>query len=223
MEERYLRNVPAITAEEQSALAGKRVTVLGCGGLGGALIEHLARLGVGEITAVDPDRFDATNLNRQILCTEALLGQSKARAALARCAQVNPDVRLLPVEAAFDAGSADALLRGRDLVLDALDSVPARLLLEDACARLGLPIVHGAVQGWMAQVTVAMPGDGALHRLYAGPGVAKGRSVLPFTAAFCAAVQASEAAKLLCARPASLCGQVLSADLQCMDFALLPL
>ena len=75
MEERYCRNLPAISAEEQAALKEKRVLVAGCGGLGGYLIEHLARMGVGRITAVDGDVFEESNLNRQILSAPALLGR----------------------------------------------------------------------------------------------------------------------------------------------------
>ena len=92
MEERYSRNVPAISAEEQAALAEKRVLIAGCGGLGGNLLEHLARLGVGHITAVDGDVFEASNLNRQLLSTPALLGYGKAAAARQRAGQVNPAV-----------------------------------------------------------------------------------------------------------------------------------
>ena len=72
MDERYSRNLPAVSEEEQAVLARRRVLVAGCGGLGGYLIEYLARMGVGEITAVDGDLFEPSNLNRQLLAVPEL-------------------------------------------------------------------------------------------------------------------------------------------------------
>lgn len=221
MEERYSRNIPAILAEEQAALARKRVLVVGCGGLGGYLIEYLARMGVGEITAVDADVFEPSNLNRQLLSTQNLLGTAKAQAAQARVRAVNPAVTVFSVEAFLDERNADGLIQGQDLVLDALDSAPARLVLEDACTREGVTIVHGAIQGWSAQVTVVPPGSGALRRLYGRAAEPTEKTSLPFTPAFCAAIQAAEAVKLLCGRPSTLEGKLLLADLRRMDWDLL--
>ena len=72
MEERYIRNIPAVSPAEQEALSAAKVVVVGCGGLGGYLIEYLGRMGVGTITAVDGDVFEPSNLNRQILSEPAL-------------------------------------------------------------------------------------------------------------------------------------------------------
>lgn len=216
--ERYSRNFPAISPEEQSCLASKQVLILGCGGLGGFLCEYMARLGVGTITAADPDRFDKSNLNRQLLSSVESLGCGKAVTARQRAAAVNPDVKFNAVEAAFTAETAAQLLRGVDLVLDALDSAADRLLLEDACAAAGVPIVHGAVHGWMAQVAVVLPGSGMLHRLYGDAASADGdKACLVFTPAWCAAAQSAEALKLLLGRESTLAGRLLIADLQSMD------
>lgn len=222
MKERYIRNIPAVSEEEQAALSGKRVLVVGCGGLGGCLVEHLARMGVGEITAVDGDAFEPSNLNRQLLSTQDLLGTGKALAAQARARAVNPEVTVRAVEAFLDESNADELVRGQDLVLDALDSVPARLVLEDACARADAVIVHGAIQGWSVQAAVVPAGSGLLRRLYGGAAKAQPeKTSLPFTPAFCAAVQAAEAVKLLCGRPTALEGKLLVADLQWMEWDIL--
>lgn len=221
MEERYSRSIPAISAEEQAVLSRKRVLVAGCGGLGGYIIEYLARMGVGELTAVDGDVFEPSNLNRQLLSAEALLGTSKALAARERVRAVNPAVAVRAVEAFLDEENADGLVEGQDLVLDALDNIPARLVLEDACARQGVPIVHGAIQGWSAQVAVVPPGSGALRRLYGRMAAPADKTSLPFTPAFCAAAQAAEAVKLLCGRPPALEGKLLLADLRRMDWDVL--
>ena len=79
--DRYNRNMMALSPEECAALAGKRVAVVGCGGLGGSVIEALARIGVGFLRVIDGDVFEESNLNRQLLCTEAALGRPKAEVA----------------------------------------------------------------------------------------------------------------------------------------------
>lgn len=228
MEERYTRSIPAISEAEQKTLSAAKVLVAGCGGLGGYLIEYLGRLGVGEITAVDGDVFEPSNLNRQLLSAPSLLGKSKAAAAKERMAAVNPSVTVRAVEAFLTADNAAGLVAGQDLALDALDSVPARLLLADACTEAGVPLVHGAIRGWWVQAAVVMPGSGLLRRLYAekgpsGPASPEERTSLPFTPAFCAAVQAAEALKLLTGRPSALEGRLLLSDLRRMDWDILPL
>ena len=97
MEERYIRNLGALTEKECTLLHTKTVFVAGCGGLGGYLIEMLLRLGVGTIRAADGDTFEASNMNRQLLSSPSSLGQPKAEAAAARAALVNPDVRFVPI------------------------------------------------------------------------------------------------------------------------------
>ena len=223
METRYERNIPSVSPEEQELLARKRVLVVGCGGLGGYIIEYLARMGVGELTVADGDVFENSNLNRQILSGQRTLGYGKAAAAAERIRDVNPLVKVTPVEAFLTGDNADELTAGQDLVMDALDNAPARLLLEDACARQGVTIVHGAILGWLVQATVARPGAGVLHQLYGADYVPGSKTSLPFTPPFCAAVQAAEAVKLLCGRPSPLEGGLLLADLRRMEWEIVTL
>ena len=107
--------------------------------------------------------------------------EQAALAARERVRAVNPTVAVRAVEAFLDGENAGGLVRGQDLVLDALDSVPARLLLEDACAREGVTIVHGAIQGWSAQVSVVPAGSGLLRRLSGSQVTPREKSSLPFT------------------------------------------
>ncbi|HTZ18035.1 MAG TPA: ThiF family adenylyltransferase, partial [Dissulfurispiraceae bacterium] len=97
---RYQRNRNTLSIEQQLALFQSRVAVVGCGGLGGYLIEELARLGVGTIVAIDPDKFEEHNLNRQILCTLETIGSPKVAAAADRVQKINPAVTLVPVRQA---------------------------------------------------------------------------------------------------------------------------
>ena len=223
MESRYERNIPAVNAEEQDILKHKKVFVAGCGGLGGYVLEYLARMGVGELTFADGDVFEASNLNRQILSSPDMLGSSKAQAAAERIRKINPDVKIKTFDVFLNAENADAMVSGQDLVIDALDNVAARLLLEDTCAKHQVTLVHGAIQGWALQAAVIRPGEGILHRLYGNDGASASKTSLPFTPAACAAMEAAEAVKLLCGRPSSLDGKLLMADLRTMEWTLVPL
>ena len=139
MEARYGRNIPALTEGECALLRTKKVAVIGCGGLGGYLIELLARVGIGSITAVDGDVFEPSNLNRQLLSEMSLLGTNKAKAAGDRVARINPEVEVRVVEAFLDEYNAAGLIAGCDAVLDALDNVDARKALSHACEQAGIP------------------------------------------------------------------------------------
>lgn len=227
MDVRFDRNLGAIAREEQLLLQTKRVCIVGCGGLGGHLIEHMARIGVGHLTVIDGDRFDRTNLNRQLLSAEDNIGLSKAKEAQKRIGQINPDCSVTAMEQFLTADNAAALLAGHDLVLDALDSIPHRLVLQRVCAELKIPLIHGAVEGWFGQVTTVLPGDNSLSRLYPGRnGEAapdRAASTLSFAPACIASVQAAEAVKVLLGKEPSLRGKVLFADLLQNRFDALPL
>lgn len=220
--ERYARNIPALTEDEQHRLCRSRIAVIGCGGLGGYIIDTMARAGTGHITAADPDRFTVSNLNRQLLCTEETLGMNKAEAAAEHVRKVNPSVEVTVFADSFRADNSGEILSGTDVVFDALDSIEDRLLLEDECAKLGIPIVHGAVSGWNGQVSVVLPGSGLLHRLYEGKSGTAGKISVPgFTAQITAGFQTAEAVKLLCGRSSALAGRVLFMDLAVPDFVTL--
>lgn len=201
MEKRYERNVPAISEQECRLLRSKRVAVIGCGGIGGYLIELLARLGVGYIRAVDGDVFEESNLNRQLLSEQALLGRSKVKAAEARVQRIDPDIKLEPVSAYIDKDNAVELISDCDLVMDGLDNIYARRILAAACAEADLPCIHGAISGWVAQAAVSMPGDGLIDILYPEVSSIHDRSVLSFVPSLCASVQTALAVKMLLGRP----------------------
>lgn len=223
---RYERNLGAITREEQALLQRKRVCIVGCGGLGGYLAEYLARIGVGSLTVIDGDRFDRTNLNRQLLATEDNMGLSKAAEAQKRIGRIRSDLAVTAVEQFLTDENAAALLAGHDLVLDALDNIPHRLMLQRTCADLGIPLVHGAVEGWFGQVTTIFPGDNSLSRLYPGcseeTAPERFSSTLSFAPACIASVQAAEAVKVLLGKEPSLRGKVLFADLLQNRFDVMP-
>lgn len=198
IKERHIRNIPALTAEDMDKLNKSRVLVAGCGGLGGNVIEHLARIGVGSLIVVDGDVFTESNLNRQLLCTSGNLGTSKALAAAERIKQIDSSIAVVPVSVSLTKENAPALMADADLIIDCLDSIASRLVLEDAASAAGLFIVHGAIKGWDLQAMLVPPSSGLLHKIYAGSDEDTEKTSLSFTPAACAALEVSLAVRYLC-------------------------
>lgn len=222
MQARYARNIPALSEEECLTLRQKKLLLVGCGGLGGHILEQLARIGVGAIRVVDGDVFEETNLNRQLLSEVPLLGSGKAKAAADRIRRVNPDVMVESAAEFLTEENAAMLLHGCDAVLDALDNIPSRKILAAACAEAGIPYIYGAISGWVAQAGVSMPGDGLIELLYPEGTILKDKSVLSFTPALCASLQVSLCVKLLTGRPVET-GTIYHFDLLNPELDAIPL
>lgn len=216
MQQRYARNMEAFSAEELAAIRTKRVLVVGCGGLGGHVVQSLARFGVGALTLVDGDSFAESNLNRQLFATADTLGQSKALAAKEALAAINPDVAVKARPEMLTEQNAADLTQNQHIAVDCLDNVPARFLLAQACARRGIPLVHGAIGGFYGQVANILPGEKLLDLLYppgAGQGVEKQLGNPAFIPQLVGAAQSCEALKLLAGRANVLRGSVLHIDM----------
>jgi molybdopterin/thiamine biosynthesis adenylyltransferase len=163
---RYLRNIGTIGLDGQIKLLQSRVAVVGAGGLGDTIIELLARQGIGHITIIDNDRFAEQNLNRQLMSTEKNLGKYKALVAAKRVAQINSAVTITTFVEKLTKDNADRLLKGSQVVADALDNLPSRFVVENACRSLGIPLVHGTIAGFCGQLTTIFPEDAGLHCIY---------------------------------------------------------
>jgi molybdopterin/thiamine biosynthesis adenylyltransferase len=207
---RYLRNRDALSLDHQRALCGACVAVVGLGGLGGLAALTLARLGIGRLLLFDADRFDETNLNRQALSDTAALGRLKSEQAAQTIAAVNPAVEVAARTARLDADNARELLAGAAVVLDALDNVADRFVIEAAARALGVPLVHAAVAGFEGRLMTIFPGDPGLRLLYpagaAPPDPGRPEAVLGVpapTPAILATLQAMEAVKIItgCGKP----------------------
>ena len=219
---RYQRNRAMLSIQQQLLLLQSKVAVFGCGGLGGYIIEELARLGVGRITVVDPDVFEEHNLNRQLLCTQELLGKKKVAAAVHRVNAINPAVRLQPFDVAFGQNNSTELLKDLTVAADGLDSIPVRLELAKACNNQNIPLVHGAIAGWSGHVAVQYPGENILQHLYAGiktgHGVEKRLGNPSFTPAVIASLEVAEIVKILLGMEPLLPRRYLAVDLYHMEF-----
>lgn len=222
MERRYERNFPALTESECLLLRQKRVLVVGCGGLGGHIIDQLCRIGIGSLKIVDGDVFEESNLNRQLLSSVQLLGQSKAQAAAEHIARVNPSVQVEAVAEYMTRDNVHALIAGCDAVIDALDNVDSRRTLAAACEKAGIALVYGAISGWVAQAAVSLPGDGLIEKLYPEDVVLRDKSVLSFTPALCASMQTALCVKYLAGRPVNT-GMVYYFDLLNQEYESIPL
>lgn len=220
---RYQRNFNTLSSRDQELLSRAHVAVLGLGGLGGGVCEMLARTGVGQLTLIDGDVFDKTNLNRQLLSREDLIGKSKADAALDRVVSINSTIKVSSHAVYADAGSLGHLLKGACLVVDCLDSIDARFVLQDAAQREKIPLVSGAIAGVTGQVTVIFPGDGGYELIYGkreedepsarSAGIETQTGNISYCALFVASLQASEAIKVLLNRGDILRNRLLIADL----------
>ncbi|HBK52961.1 HesA/MoeB/ThiF family protein [Syntrophomonas wolfei] len=225
--QRYQRNAKSITREEQCRLFQSRVAVIGCGGLGGYLLEELARLGIASISAWDYDSFAEHNLNRQLLSDMDTIGLSKVETAAKRVQAINPAVKFQAFNRPFAAGEGEDLLAGHQVVVDALDSIPVRKMLAAVCQRLSLPLVHGAIAGWCGQVCTQFPGEDSLETIYRNSnqeqGVESEQGVLAFAPAVVASLQVAEVVKILLGRGELLRKRILLFNLLDMEFEVLDL
>ena len=219
---RYSRHLllDDIGIEGQQRLLDSHALIVGAGGLGSPVALYLASAGVGQITLVDDDTVDLTNLQRQIMHTEARVGQPKVASAEAAIGALNPGVRVRTVAQRADEAQLTELAAAADIVLDCTDNFATRQALNRACVATGRPLVSGAAIGFDGQISVYDP------RRAASPCYA---CVFPPTQsveeARCATMgvfaplvgiigtlQASEALKLLCGIGEPLVGRLLMLD-----------
>ena len=228
---RYQRNMSAYSVIEQAGFLRTRAMVVGLGGLGGNLLEILARAGLGRITVCDPDAFVESNLNRQLLCTGARLGKPKATAASDRAYEINPAVEVEVVRGAFTCdrdGNAlledhDAALRSAHILVDCLGGLDNRKDLVLASRRAGIPLVTAAMAGHAGWVGTVLPGRiGPVEAMGLDTGDPDGQEWFLGTPApavtVAAALQAEEVLALAAGREPALAGKVLLFDLERMDF-----
>lgn len=148
MNNAFFRTSLIIGEENIKKLSDARVWVFGCGGVGGYVIEALARSGVGHIRAVDMDVIDETNINRQIFALHSTLGLPKAEVAKKRCADINPDIEFTAVNKMFSADTESEFdFSDADYIIDAIDTVTSKLLLIKKANEMNIPVVSSMGTG----------------------------------------------------------------------------
>lgn len=140
-DEMIKKNIGVYTREEQEKLLKSKIVILGLGGVGGTVATLCARSGVGYMSGVDPDTFEISNLNRQAFATIDSIGQSKSDAAKAGLLQINPHMHVNFQAIAIDEDNAEDIIRGHDVVIEALDHMPSRIVAHRAARKLGIPSV----------------------------------------------------------------------------------
>lgn len=214
--EALIRNTPALQSDEQEKLNHAQVVVCGCGGLGGQVVENLARIGIGSLTLFDPDVFSTSNLNRQLGALPETLGRNKAEVLAERASKIHDSCQVKTLQQDFRTVGN---FTQAHVVVDCLDDITARFELADRCRKEEIPLVHGAVNGWYGQVGVQYPGDNLLDRLYPDQRKAtEPPSVLSFTATLVASLQAVETVKVLLNKSSRLKNGWLAIDLLHGDF-----
>ena len=221
--ERYRRNIGTIGIDGQKRLLEARVAVVGAGGLGGTIIELLARQGVGFLRIIDGDSFEPVNLNRQLLATERTMGMNKAVSAAARVAEINSEVETHAVPAMFNEDNAKELLSDMNVVVDALDTINCRLLLCRMAQKLKIPLVHAAIAGFTGQVGTILPTRPGLEKLYktTSKGIETVLGNPAATPALAAAIQSQEVVKLLTGMGETLSHKLLYFDTELNIYELL--
>jgi molybdopterin/thiamine biosynthesis adenylyltransferase/rhodanese-related sulfurtransferase len=229
--ERYSRHLrlPQVGIAGQKALEQSRILLVGAGGLGSPAAFYLAAAGIGFLRLVDDDKVDRSNLQRQILHTDARIGMTKVESATQSLSALNPRVRIESVQARLNADNVESLLADVDVVIDGADNFPTRYLLSDACVQLGKPLVYGAVHRFEGQASVF---DAGRHRGSApcyrclfpeaprpedAPNCAEA-GVLGVLPGIIGLIQATEAIKLLLGLGQSLSGRLLHFDALAMRF-----
>lgn len=224
---RYARHVllPQVGLAGQERLAAARVLVVGAGGLGSPALLYLAAAGVGTIGIVDADVVESSNLQRQVVHSDADVGRLKTESAAETVARVNPHVTVVRHDLRLDSANALEVLRGYDVVVDGTDNFPTRYLVNDACVLLDTPLVWGSVYRFDGQVSVWWAAQGPCYRCVfpqppppgAVPSCAEG-GVLGVLCAAIGSVQATETIKLLLGVGTPLVGRLLVHDALAMTW-----
>lgn len=221
---RYLRNSDSLSPSDQLCLARSRVAVIGAGGLGGYVLTLLARVGIGGLVIVDPEAFEETNLNRQVFATLDTLGENKVFAAARALADINPAVEIASFPERMTPVNAAALISDVHVVVDALDNIDSRRILQAAAEKNRIPMVHGAIAGFTGQVMTVLPGEAGVFQIYGKadedhneaqrPSPEDLLGVLAVTPALVGTFQAMEVIKILLDRKDIINNRMLAADLE---------
>ena len=186
------------------------VLVVGCGGLGGFVIEGLARLGIKNLFLMDGDSFCESNMNRQLESGLDTLGQNKALVYKSRLEKkFNIEVKAIPE---FINETNQDIIKSADIVMDCVDTISARLFLAKSCAEHGKVLIHGGLEGSCGQACVCFPGENKIAKLYKNKDEQK-HSTNVYTVATIASLQVNLLKKLIDGKDDELKNKLILADL----------
>lgn len=210
--EKTLKNLGAITREEQMILGQKKLVIAGVGALGQMVAMSLARTGFRRFILMDPDCFEYSNFNRQLYANEETIGKSKVEATKRELLKISPDISVTIYRERLNAENGREKIWDADILIDCVDKVEDKLCLEVLAEKERIPLVHAAVDGWFGQLTCVFPGDRTLSKIYQEKEIVS-ESNLAVTVGFIGALQAGEVIKVVLKQEAVLRKRVLFADI----------
>lgn len=160
------RQKEIFSEEEQEILRTTPIVIIGCGGLGGTIIEQFVRAGFEELTIVDQDVFDETNLNRQVRSNLGTVGKSKVKITKSAMEQINPNINITDYDLIIDEKNISKILKGNKILVDAVDNVYTRVLISREAKQQGMVFVHSAVEKTMGQLSVFEPNSVSYEELF---------------------------------------------------------
>jgi molybdopterin-synthase adenylyltransferase len=224
--QRYSRQVmlEEIGFEGMEKLRSAKVCVVGAGGIGNPVITQLVAMGVGKLRIVDRDVIEVTNLHRQHLYTDDDIGRVKVEAAAERLRKLNPGIEIEPVPTSVTKFTAEGIVKGFDIVIDALDSVDARYALNDACIKHNIPLIYAGAIGVTGSVSTILPNNSACLRCMFPElkeeemPACSTEGVHPSVLYLVAGIQVSEAIKIITGQQPTLVNRLLYIDLNELSF-----
>jgi len=198
--ERYDRQImiQGIGVEGQEKLKRSRVLVAGAGGLGSPIAIYLAAAGVGTIRLIDHDQVTLSNLNRQILHWEEDIGRKKVDSAVIKLTRLNSGMTLEAMAETITEENVSQLIEGCDVIVDAMDNLPTRYVLNRCAVEKRIPFFHGAVNGFEGRAMTILPGKTACLRcMYRGPVPQEKFPVIGVAPAMIGIIQVTEVIKYL--------------------------
>jgi len=219
--ERYLRQLN-LEEWDQAKLKSARVFVAGVGGLGSAASLYLAAAGVGLLRLCDPDRVELSDLNRQVLYSDRSLGRPKVEEARNTLAALNREIKIEALAEKIGEHNIEQLAAGCDLMVDGLDNLETRFVLNNYSVRNGIPYIFGAIYGWTGMASlIHPPRTGCLACLMPSLPPAVGPiPVAGFIPGTIGLIQAAEVCKHLMGLPGTLAGRLLIYDSRALTFDL---
>jgi molybdopterin-synthase adenylyltransferase len=216
------KNIGIIDAITLRKIKQTRILVVGMGGIGGHLANHLVRLGIKTLHICDHDVFQPSNINRQLFSKTTSIGKLKTDIVSKALHDIRQSVEIVTHKCRIE-NIDEQIWNNIDIVMDALDSIKTKRYLENVASKHNIPLIHGAIAGWFGQVGIIMPGSGIISRIYEGKdyGLESDLGSPTFTPSIIAGVMISELIKYMKNHENALINKIMLFDLLNHDYQIL--